>query len=420
MKRGPKFREDVRNLTLIGAAAGVALVGTLAVVAVRVSADVAREVRVEVLREVSEPTLRIGAGELTVSPRPLLFGTVLTRDGEAHTGFLRWDRNEASWTDLLDANKLTVAGSVAQSGIRFGHLRGVRVNGDDGAVLLLKSGEEVEMLARSTDLGSGLRALTITGPGGESVELRWGDLEAVEFLPAPEDLSPHAGRLHGTLHTRSGGSYTGYVTWDVDEILTSDVLDGELDGREVEIAFGAIASIARASSLAAQVTLHDGRSFRLRGSNDVDESIRGIAVSDPALGQVSVDWDEFESVEFHPPEAEVAFAELTGGAGLVGTLVTRDGHELRGEILWDRDEGRSWEILNGNFRGAEFQVEFGNIARIERSGRGARVQLMDGRSFELEGSNDVDDSNKGILIRTGAGEEIRVSWDEFRELRMGW
>lgn len=418
MRYGPGLGEDARNLTLIGVAGAAGLVIAVGLIAVNVASTVVREVRYEIAAP--RPAMAISLDGIEIGPvsaAPLLYGTVHTRDGQAVTGFLRWDRNEGSWTDLLDANKAR-GRSSAISGVRFGHVSRIEPTGNSEALFTLKSGEVVEMSARATDLGSALRALTVESPDG-SVELRWRDLDAVEFLPAPEDLSPHRGRLHGTLTTRSGERFTGYVTWDVDEIYTSDVLDGEFDGRDVEIPFGAIESIERFSSRAATVRLKDGREYRLRGSNDVDSSIRGISVSDPGLGQVSMEWDEFDSVRFHPADAELSFSAFSGGERLVGTVVTWNGDELTGEIRWDDDEGRSWEMLNGEADDVEFHVEFGQIARIESLGDGARVELRDGRVFELDGSNDVDDGNRGIVIRID-GRETRVGWDSFKELRMGW
>jgi len=89
---------------------------------------------------------------------------------------------------------------------------------------------------------------------------------------------------------------------------------------------------------------------------------------------------------------------------------------VKGEIAWDNDETRSWEMLNGEMDGIEFQIEFGNVARIRKTGRGALVELRDGRTFELDGSNDVDDGNRGISIWNGTLPQD-VGWDEFAEVR---
>ena len=54
---------------------------------------------------------------------------------------------------------------------------------------------------------------------------------------------------------------------------------------------------------------------------------------------------------------------------------------------------------------------------------------MDGRAFDLDGSNDVDDSNDGIFVlEEGSGASpddaeavwVMVRWEDFREVRFDW
>ena len=85
--------------------------------------------------------------------------------------------------------------------------------------------------------------------------------------------------------------------------------------------------------------------------------------------------------------------------------------EIGGEIRWDADEAGSWEFLNGrNEDGVVFTIEFGFLSRIERrEAWGSLVTRLDGRSFELEDSNDVDWDNKGILIAPTGSTGSRVA-----------
>jgi hypothetical protein len=94
-------------------------------------------------------------------------------------------------------------------------------------------------------------------------------------------------------------------------------------------------------------------------------------------------------------------------------------------------------------------VEFGQIAAIEKffaevvsvnvgpAGvgvshpvtEGARVTLRDGRVFEMDGSNDVDESNHGIFVLPEdsgwlpddeGAEWIWVRWEDFHSLTFDW
>ena len=118
-----------------------------------------------------------------------IWGRLYTTSGDVHEGFIRWDRNEGSWVDVLDGSKeipaenymawLEAKGadgpplrfidlqgfriswreadpdfpSTASSGIRFGHLRSLRVVEDDRVEMTLRSGEMVKLDDRSRNLG---------------------------------------------------------------------------------------------------------------------------------------------------------------------------------------------------------------------------------------------------------------------------
>ena len=155
----------------------------------------------------------------------------------------------------------------------------------------------------------------------------------------------------------------------------------------------------------------------LRGTEDVDSDNDGITVSDPALGQVKVDWNAFDNVTFSDAPAGADQVAFDGGRPITGTVVTESGQELTGTVRWDNDEAYTWEMLNGSENGADFEVEFAQIANIRKDGRGSQVTLKDGRSFHLVGSNDVNRQNRGIIVDTANGSH-RLSWSDFKELRL--
>ena len=393
-----------------------------------------------------------------------IWGQVHTTSGDVHEGFIRWDRNEGSWVDILDGSKVIsdenytawLSSTEADgppvrtidllgyriswketdpefsmrsaSGIRFGHLSSLRVIEADSVELVLRSGEVLDLEGGATDLGRSIRELLVDVPGREPVELEWGDLDRVLFSAAPPGARTAARRLYGTAEDRDGYRYTGYVSWDLDEILESDELDGEeRRGRnDWSIRFGEIDSIERIPG-GARVVLADGRELDLTGNRDVDRRNRGIQISDPALGMVEVEWRDFRILRFHEADEVVGYDAFDGGRPLAGTVVTQSGEEIDGLIRWDADEGGSWELLNGRAGDVVFSIEFGHVSRIVRGEAfGATVTLTDGRTFELDDSNDVDWDNRGILIAREGRSSINgfdasrwrvVPWDEFREAR---
>jgi hypothetical protein len=369
-----------------------------------------------------------------------LYGKLTTVGGDVCEGLIRWDKNEASWSDILNGakelhrshssdrrhEKIVVFGitigdrwnvedaSSVQSGVCFGHIKTIEPLHGDAVRLTLKSGEQVRLEGGSTDIGDESRGIVIEDSKEGEIEFDWDEVESVELLQGPANLTSEFGeRLYGTMTTRHGDEYTGWVSWDADELFTNDVLDGEHKDHTRKIAFDKIKSIARRNSDEAVITLTNGDEIVLGETNDVDDSNRGIAVYDPAIGQITADWDEFEKLELKSPAAAIAYDRFDGGRRLEGTVYTGDGEKHTGAIRWDDDEEFTWEMLDGEDREVAFDIEFGNVKEIKPVGfHAATVTLWDGRSFKLRGTNDVDDDNNGIYVRSNDGKKVEIEWDE--------
>jgi hypothetical protein len=146
----------------------------------------------------------------------------------------------------------------------------------------------------------------------------------------------------------------------------------------------------------------------------VDDDNRGIIISDPGFGQVIIKWDEFDRLDFKKAQEQVRYEQFDGGQPLKGTVYTEDGENYTGTVRWDNDEEYTWEILDGNYRDVNFDIEFGFIKTIEKkSYRSSFVTIWDGRSFRLRGSNDVDEDNKGIFVTLSDGDEVEIEWEDF-------
>lgn len=421
-----------------------------------------------------------------------IWGRVLTTSGERYEGFVLWNgpgsHDGANWADILGGTRtadpehyeawLSATGRTrpvravelrgyrvswneddpdypdqAATGIRFGRLSAVNVPESGGVELVLRSAPDdassslppltwVRPRARSL-------ALEVDEPGAGRTRVEWRELRRVEFARPPAGARPRSARLHGTVEDRLGRSFTGYVAWDSDEVLGSDVLDGwDEDDEDREIPFADIRSIARGLA-GARVALKSGEVLHLTGTNDVNRDNRGVRIFDPALGMVKVEWEEFGILRFHPPADARGYESFEGGddpaggnvegadgqgwtaAGvrrLAGVVETRRGERLEGRIRWDAEHEWSWELLEGESEGATFAVEFGSVARIGRGEDDAvAVALVDGSVFELSSSGDPEDQNRGVFVlpdaETGAGASSEaaawryVAWEEFAEVR---
>lgn len=378
-----------------------------------------------------------------------IYGRIYTDDDEIYEGWIRWDKNEAFWDDILDATKkyytphprktrkeryISIFGlrislgeedengeTSASMGIKFGHLEKIKVRSGHRASLYLKNGTRVDVTSYGTDIGSSVRGIEVEGPEFGKLTLDWDNMEKIDFEKEPNKTpTKKRERLYGKLVTRDGEEFTGFITWDTDELFTTDILDGDEHGRDWEIPFGNIQAIERRSRSSARVYLTNGEKLTLSGTNDVNSSINGIQVNDSEIGLIDVSWGSFDRLDFLEGRERFLkdYDEFDGGKRLYGTVEDEDGEKYTGYITWDDDEQYTWEILNGKYHDLDMEIEFGNIQSIrKRAFWGAEVTLKNGKKFRLEDSNDVNEDNKGVFIEDDDGNEIEIEWDDFEEVR---
>ncbi len=372
-----------------------------------------------------------------------IYGKVVMESGKEYEGFLRWNTDEeAFWDDLFHSSKEDLPyldkvdhrdrhrdkrkKTVKIFGIRvnvesddwgssssrifisrFGDIQELEVRGSNSARLLMKSGESYDVEGYANDVGATIRVLDASL--GE-IDLRWNRIESIRFAEAPRKEDPGVTRLHGKLSTRRG-EFEGFIQWDKEECLSSDELDGDTEDGEISIPMGGIASIERAGSRSCEVVMKDGRSFRLRGSNDVNSDNRGIMVEDERYGRVVVFWSDFDKLEFSDSKSSgKAYKEFKGGT-LRGEVTDTSGEKREGRLIFDLDEQESWEILNGDSRDLEYNIPFSLVRSIEPGRHESKVVLMGGEELVLENSQDVTASNDGVMIFDhGDDDPFYLSW----------
>ena len=174
--------------------------------------------------------------------------------------------------------------------------------------------------------------------------MRWLQMDVrIDFLDVPPGITaPRSERIHGTVTTWDDVELTGYISWDVDEILGHDVLDGRQGREDYEIPFSDISAIEWESPRSSRVFLRSGQELVLRGTNDVDRNNRGVEVSDAGFGRAIVQWEGFKAVRFHPPEDAYPRPGYEGGSELWGTVYAVDGRVIEGAVRWDNDEVYAW------------------------------------------------------------------------------
>lgn len=384
-----------------------------------------------------------------------IYGKVTTEDGDVYEGPLRWGKEEVYWTDMFNASKrenknldYLSSRELDQLEDRYDHndnliSRFVNITWDDDddhrfihefstefgnlAALRIRSGSRVEVKLKNGDCievdGSGYNdigaKITVLDRELGRIRLSWSNLEEIEFLPAPSNLDEKFGEpLYGTIICDLG-EFTGFVQWDHDERVGTDILDGEEDGDDYEIAFDKIESIERDGYSSSIVTLKSGRQLDLRGTNDVDDDNKGIIVTIKGLGRVDIEWDDFDKIEFREaPNSGPAYSSFSSPKKIKGTVLVDNGDRHSGEIVYDLDEEYTLELLNGEKDDVKFIIPFYNVKIVEPRGDDeAEITLKSGDSIVLEDGQDVSEKNLGVLIKTGS-DRVYVPWDRIDKITL--
>jgi hypothetical protein len=378
-----------------------------------------------------------------------LYGTVTTESGTEYTGFLRWGSQEAFWDDLFHSLKqdLPYRDDVEQaireererSGrvkvfnwsikwesdgwdasrifiARFGDIREIRVTGDEDADVQMKSGQTYRVSGYSDDVGG---TINVVDESFGEIDVKWDRIETIRFQAAPTGKDPGASRLWGLVET-DAGEFEGFIQWDKEECMSTDLLDGEAEDGKVSIELGNVRSIERRGRSSSIVVLDDGRKLRLRGSNDVNDDNRGIMVQTSGFGRVTIDWDDFQRVDFRAGKGSGrGYDDYPAAGWLRGTVTDTEDRTARGRIVLDLDEAEGWEMLNGSYRRVKFDIPLIDVAEIVPISRDeSRILLRNGETVELEEGQDVTDRNDGVLVYGGEEDPpTYVAWEDIEHIR---
>jgi hypothetical protein len=274
------------------------------------------------------------------------------------------------------------------------------------------------------------------------------------FALQPSDRA-NAGFIYGEIETRSGRTYRGFLRWGNQEAFWDDLFhsskqdnpylekdwwrdfersrdrDRDRDDRRrrrrgfrwgdwdvrwgdnggssrIFVArFGDIEQIVVTGDKRADIVMKSGSTYDVEGySDDVGGKIH---VDDQEFGKIELRWGRIETIRFMaaPRDAD------PGVTRLHGTLQTDSG-EFQGFVQWDKQECTSDDVLDGETDDGEVDIPMGRIRSIERrSRRSSIIELKDGREFEMRGSNDVNNDNRGIMVEDPRYGRVTIPWSDF-------
>lgn len=252
--------------------------------------------------------------------------------------------------------------------------------------------------------------------------------------------------IYGQITTKSDETYEGFMRWGKEELTWHDTFNstkaddqykkgrnkgsglwGDFDwsisslwkdkyqgsSHTFACQFGDISILHIRSRGKVDVELKNGSIIKVDGgSNDVGATIR---MKDYELGLIKFDWDRIERITFMNPPLD---RDPRYGTLIYGEVETTRSGNFKGYIKWDDDERMGDDILDGDSRNGDQQVPFENIKSIEKKRNGSLVTFKSGRSLVLDGSNDVDDGNRGIVVFQENVGTVNIPWEEFEQLNM--
>lgn len=229
-----------------------------------------------------------------------LYGTVTTDRAGEYTGWIVWDVDEALTEDIIDGNE-----RHRKRKIKFDQIQSIEKISSQASEVTTKSGKSMR-LDDSNDVDSGNRGIAISDSKLGRVNVDWDEFEKLVLKDPPSDAYAVYGdfkgddRIYGTVYDEDGEAFTGYIRWDNDEEYGWEVIDGEYRSVDFDFILTNIKSIEKLSRRSSRVTLWDGRDFRLRESNDINDDNKGIYVYPDGMDgdELIIDWEDFDRVEF--------------------------------------------------------------------------------------------------------------------------
>lgn len=375
------------------------------------------------------------AEQAKVDPSGFIYAEVTVISGGSYRGLMRWGREEAFWGDHFNSKKLQLpflkhlpqlAGEVKNGkgkrraslkrgfACRFGDIEQIIVNGNEDAIVHMKSGSMFQVSGYANDVG---KKLLIWDEDRGETELKWTDIAKIEFIPSEAGQQSPIKRLYGVVSTDQG-DLEGYIQWDLEECLHSDELNGKVGENDLDLKMGLVQSIERKDP-GVVIIQKDGKTYEMYGTNDVNHENRGIMVENPAFGRVKIGWSRFRKVTFQDvSHTGPSFDAFDHQAKLQGTVTLANGDIHQGDIVFNMDQNEQWAFLNAGMPDMDYTIPLGLVVSLEpQSGAGCLVVLRDGTRLNFTRGSDIDDRNLGILVfAAGKDQPDYLAWHDVRRL----
>lgn len=298
----------------------------------------------------------------------------------------------------------------------YGDIRKLTVQPNNTVLLRLKNGKEISLRKnRGGDLD---KKITIYDQRkGRQFKFEFDRIHAISFQETPQSFDcPLGTPIYGKISTTKG-VFEGFVTWDMEECLSKDLITGKQKGESIDLRFGDIRTL-KAQKNGSMITLRSGKALFLNEHDDVSRGNRGITVRGLYLGQVTIQWEHFISATFMEPQLPPpAYDYFKKPKLLEGAVYLNSGARYRGQIIYDLDEIYNVEFLNGMNGDYAYSIPFSYIKRIEpQNDRFSMVYLKEESQLLLGESSDVTNRSHGIIVVQASGQAEYVEWKDIKSI----
>jgi hypothetical protein len=224
-----------------------------------------------------------------------IYGTVETSQG-SFNGFIQCDHDERVTTAEIDGRN-----NDGEFAIPFSNIKSIEQSGNR-SILTLRTDKRLT-LHGTNDVNRNNRGIIVNIPNGGRIDIQWNEfrlLTVLDTMPTMKNYNDYTEpkRLSGTLKTTDGETYTGSITYDLDEAYDFEMLDGNADDIKVILPFRKIDRIARKNYNYADIYLKDGSKILLGDLQDVSESNHGFLVFEKKDDPVLIFWNKMDYIDF--------------------------------------------------------------------------------------------------------------------------
>lgn len=257
--------------------------------------------------------------------------------------------------------------------------------------------------------------------------------------------------IYGEITTRGNQRFKGFIRWGKEEIAWHDVFNSVKENnkessryiihmknkdedksiwkdfnwnissiwedkyRQIDHTFacffGDIKALYPLGNNRLKLELKNGKKLLLNGgTNDVGTE---LYVFDYKQGKVNIPWNKVDKIEFMqaPHMSRNPYGKL-----IYGTVYTYRKGAFEGYIKWDLDERVTNDLLDGFENNKEYRIPFGDIKKIKKHPQGSFVVDVHGKELLLNGTNDVNASNRGIAMYVDGVGRLEIPWKEFKSI----